>query len=108
MSGELTSFEALHAFRNLSDAERMESLFLGQREALREAKGITIRLDVLNGTTQTTAKALSSHLDEHGDQQAGIDFIRVWGARGTGVILFFLAAIGGANIVLAMLDRIGR
>lgn len=103
---ELTDFDALHAFRGLTPDERLESLFLGQREALREVKGANAWLAELNGTTKTTKVTLEAHLDEHGDAQAGIDYVRLWGGRGTGAILFLLAVLGGIAVTFGLLETL--
>jgi hypothetical protein len=84
---ELTEFDALMRFRDLpTDAERMEMLFMGQREGTRESKLANRRLDELNGKATKSLEMVTTHIAEHEEAQAGIEFIKKWGARGTGML----------------------
>ena len=51
------------------------------------------------------AQTLKRHLGEHGEQQAGIDYVKRWGGRGTAGILLLVAIIGAINIGFQIAER---
>lgn len=104
VDAEESTFQALHKFRALSVEDRLETLFLEQRDVLAETRTISSRLDTLNGSVESTACSLKKHLDEHAREEAGLRALRLWGGRGVAAILLFLAIAGGVMTVLSILD----
>lgn len=100
-----SDFEALRTFRAMGADERMEALFLHARAGIHEAKASNARLDKINGTTATTANALKAHLDAHDEAQAGLDFMKVWGARGAGLVMF---SVGVSGVVFGAVGWLTR
>jgi len=92
-------------FAALTPEQQMLEIWLNTNET--NGHVADAQRDIAGAIARSAAheRTLTAHLGEHSEAQAGIDYVKVWGARGTGGILLMVGIIGGINIVLTLLQQ---
>lgn len=93
------------AFLGKTQASQLLEIWLNGRETNGHVAEAFRQIAAQGREMQKMWVSLSDHLEAEEREEAALDFIKRWGARGTGLVLFALAVLGGIEAVVLIIQR---
>lgn len=98
-----TDAAEMEDFLGKPQASQLLEIWLNGRETNGHVADAFDRIAAQGKEIQRIWLSLSNHLETEEREREGIEYIKRWGRRGTGLILFFLALLGGAEATVLII-----
>ena len=98
-----TDASEMDAFMAKTQASQLLEIWLNGRETNGHVAEAFRQLDVHGKEIQRLWVTMSNHIEKETKNEDGIEYIKKWGRRGTGAILFVLALLGGAEATVLII-----
>lgn len=98
-----TDASEMDAFMAKNQASQLLEIWLNGRETNGHVGDAFDRIAAQGREIQRIWVSLSDHIDKEKKNEDGIEYIKRWGRRGTGAILFVLALLGGAEATVLII-----
>lgn len=98
-----TDAAAMDTFMAKSQASQLLEIWLNGRETNGHVAEAFRQIDVQGKEIQRLWVTVSQHIEKDTKNEDGIEYIKRWGRRGTGLILFAMALLGGAEATVLII-----